>query len=459
MNRYKFLICIFIFYCNPMFSQIEYVEQAAESGDLESQVFLVKTYLKGSASVDKNIAKAYKWCLAAAEQGHVGAMYNLSSADELASFVEQSDRNQKYWAQRAADNGHYFAMWTVADNYLEEKNDLAYYYYNKLSRSDINMNVMGKIGIAECTAFGIGVSKNIPISLELFDSLRSFLSQKIEKDGELIAYDNAFRSCIWKEYTICESHKMPRKMLEILDNYDCVTKSNNTCKLRSWLYMSIGDYVNAKKNFEEIIESNDTEGFLGLAYLFLGGLGVNQDLDKAKVYLDKVDETCKKERFLDCSGEYYIRTNNMSKALQIWKKLISEFPEHINSDSYFVRQIKLLVHTFKNEDDSKLFIETFFCDEMDLTANISSGIVYDQNGDKCALIKIISTLYDLAFDVGMLGVSKVIRKNGELFVYVPHGVKKITISHPKYGKVMNFYFPQSIEEAKTYTIILKHLEK
>lgn len=99
-------------------------------------------------------------------------------------------------------------------------------------------------------------------------------------------------------------------------------------------------------------------------------------------------------------------------------------------------------------------VKDFFPAETDLTANTPGTLVLDQNGSVCALIKVETTLDDYTFDVGSLGITKTIRQGGEIWVYVPYGVRKLTISHPVMGVIRDFAFPISIESGRTYILKL-----
>jgi hypothetical protein len=90
--------------------------------------------------------------------------------------------------------------------------------------------------------------------------------------------------------------------------------------------------------------------------------------------------------------------------------------------------------------------------ENDLTARTES--VLDQNGDKCALIKVVTTEKGFSWDVGIAGVVKTVRKTGEYWLYVPWGVKAITISHDKLGVLRNYPFNIPIEKARVYELVL-----
>ena len=100
-----------------------------------------------------------------------------------------------------------------------------------------------------------------------------------------------------------------------------------------------------------------------------------------------------------------------------------------------------------------LAVADFSLDETDLTANLDGTTKYDQNGEKCALIKIFTTATGLTFDVGSLGVVDIIQKPGEIWLYVPHGVRRVTINHSQLG-MCDYTFPTSIVKARTYRMRL-----
>ena len=102
----------------------------------------------------------------------------------------------------------------------------------------------------------------------------------------------------------------------------------------------------------------------------------------------------------------------------------------------------------------ELSVKSFRMDETDLTANTAGTIVMDQNGQKCALVKIITTQTGFSFDVGSLGVVKTEQKVGEVWVYVPEGVKRITLSHPQLGQLRDYDLGQSLKRARTYVLQL-----
>ena len=101
-----------------------------------------------------------------------------------------------------------------------------------------------------------------------------------------------------------------------------------------------------------------------------------------------------------------------------------------------------------------LSVESFRLLENDLTANTYGTTERDQNGEVAALIKIVTSETGFAFDAGMLGIVKTVQKTGEIWVYVPYGLQRMTIAHQEFGVLRDYYFPIPIEKARTYELRL-----
>ena len=99
-------------------------------------------------------------------------------------------------------------------------------------------------------------------------------------------------------------------------------------------------------------------------------------------------------------------------------------------------------------------VSSFKLLETDLTANTTGTIEKDQNGEVAALIKVVTTQAGFTFDGGALGIVNTKQTPGEIWVYIPHGAKKISIKHPQLGVLRDYYFPCAIESGRTYEMIL-----
>lgn len=89
----------------------------------------------------------------------------------------------------------------------------------------------------------------------------------------------------------------------------------------------------------------------------------------------------------------------------------------------------------------------------DMDARVNYPVT-DQNGEKCALIKVVTPTQGMIFEAGMLGIQKREWKNGEYWVYVPRGSKRITIKHEQLGVLRDYLYEEAIKDATSYEMVL-----
>ncbi|MEI7831181.1 MAG: PEGA domain-containing protein [Prolixibacteraceae bacterium] len=78
----------------------------------------------------------------------------------------------------------------------------------------------------------------------------------------------------------------------------------------------------------------------------------------------------------------------------------------------------------------------------------------DQNGDVCAIIKVVTTETGFSWDGDQLGITKIEKKTGEYWLYVPFGAKKLTIKHDHLGVLRDYRYEEAIQKATVYELIL-----
>jgi hypothetical protein len=93
----------------------------------------------------------------------------------------------------------------------------------------------------------------------------------------------------------------------------------------------------------------------------------------------------------------------------------------------------------------------------DQTARVTDPVT-DQNGEKCALIKVVTNQSGFVWEGGMLGITKTVKKTGEYWVYVPRGSKRITVKHKQLGVLRDYIYPEAIREATVYEMVLTTAE-
>ena len=123
---------------------------------------------------------------------------------------------------------------------------------------------------------------------------------------------------------------------------------------------------------------------------------------------------------------------------------------------YTMRRVMLmlLVLIATSLSAQNISVSSFKLLENDLTANTYGTSEKDFNGEIAALIKVVTTEQGLVFDGGMVGIVKTKQGVGEVWVYVPHGIKRITVQHHQLGVLRDYYFPIPIEKARTYEMVL-----
>ena len=102
---------------------------------------------------------------------------------------------------------------------------------------------------------------------------------------------------------------------------------------------------------------------------------------------------------------------------------------------------------------SGICVKSFMELSQDLDARVNYPVI-DQNGQKCALVKVVTTESNFSFDNGQLGVTKVIHKPelSEWWVYLPAKTMKIKVMHPQLGQLKDsddgyYYFPSPLKES------------
>jgi TonB family protein len=114
----------------------------------------------------------------------------------------------------------------------------------------------------------------------------------------------------------------------------------------------------------------------------------------------------------------------------------------------------LLLFGFVTNLFSEIAVKSFRKLENDLDARVNEPL-RDQNGDVCAIIKVVTTQTGFSsFDCGQIGVVKTVQKPSEIWVYVPYGAKRITITHPQLGMIRDYFFTVPVEKATVYEMVL-----
>lgn len=92
--------------------------------------------------------------------------------------------------------------------------------------------------------------------------------------------------------------------------------------------------------------------------------------------------------------------------------------------------------------------------EKDLTAIRHDTQKIDQNGETAVLIKVVTPEKGFRFDGGSLGIVAAEEHTGEIWLYLPRHALKLTIQHPDYGILRDYYYPIAVEGGRTYEMLI-----
>ena len=103
----------------------------------------------------------------------------------------------------------------------------------------------------------------------------------------------------------------------------------------------------------------------------------------------------------------------------------------------------------------QMTITDFELNLRDQTANNEETKVIDDNGNPCALLKIETLQKGFTIDGGSVGIARVEENHaGEIWVYVPAKLRRITIAHNQLGILRDYVFPEALQPARTYIMKL-----
>ncbi len=102
---------------------------------------------------------------------------------------------------------------------------------------------------------------------------------------------------------------------------------------------------------------------------------------------------------------------------------------------------------------TKLEVDNFVLMDKDTDASINYPLE-DWNGNTCAIIKIKTDERGFVFDTGTISITKVDYRNGEVWVYVSEGVRKLNVSHGDYG-VCRYEIPIPVKRGSVYRMTIR----
>lgn len=111
--------------------------------------------------------------------------------------------------------------------------------------------------------------------------------------------------------------------------------------------------------------------------------------------------------------------------------------------------VAMLMPGYVFAQERYLDVTSFRVLQTDMDARIQAP-VEDQNGEKCALIKVTSNVKGLTFESPSMGIVKQEENKGEIWVYIPAESRSVSIFHSDFPPFRNYMYPVKIESATVY---------
>lgn len=326
------IICILNVY-NVCSQTIQELKRQAETNDPAALWNVGCAYYNGTNGVSVNYTEALKWYTLAANSGLVDAMGQTAYMYYTGKGTERNHSMAFAWWKKAAIAGDIKSQRVIADCYREgdgtEKNLAEAFYWAKKVAEDKQAHNKDFFNLGLYFFNGTGCTENFDEAIKWFKKAAdSGYTQAYSALGGVYDYQ--------KKYS--ESNKYYKMAYEKGDKY--------AASQLGWNYYAGNgvkqNYEEAYKYFRYVADNNMPEGYNGLSYLYMYGLGVNKDLDKAMAMIDKAIEISNNSpRYIDSKGELYAIIGDQENAKKMYDEIMKKNPTfYENSQSTLMKYIK-----------------------------------------------------------------------------------------------------------------------
>lgn len=306
---------------------IYWYEKASTQFYHKASMVLGEIYYHGSG-VNVDYVKAARMLKDAAFGGEAKGMSLYAQCYARGRGVKTDSTKALLWAKRAIDLGYANAYWVIGKMYengesVKKNYYLAKYYYEK---GDEANDALSQSCLGVMYYNGLIGEPDYQKAIEYIT--------KAGNNGDITAMENLIALYDDKDskfYNINEAIKWYKKLVEAGQDFFFEL---------AWTYEEAGQFQNAKKVYEKIIDNGDIEGYNDLAYLYAkGGLGV-KDFDKA---IDCINIAIKANpnhlEYYDSKGEIYLMKGDVKKAKKNWEYINKTNP---NFYSEYIEKFKII---------------------------------------------------------------------------------------------------------------------
>ena len=242
----------------------KWLHNAAEQGHVIAQFWLGVCYEFGRG-VEQNRKEAVEWYIKASEQGNADAQFKLGDCYEKGNGVEQDWNEAVKWYSRAVEQDQTDAQYKLGDCYengngvKQDWKEAVKWYRKAAERGHAN----AQYNLGKCYESRIGVERNYEEAVKWF--------KKAAEQGHA---DAQYRLGVYyssSDYGMsCHQVKATMWFRKAVQSYLAEEQFMNNIEIKNDLSTENGNYVSALKI---------------LAYRYLDGIGVQENCNMAKNYL------------------------------------------------------------------------------------------------------------------------------------------------------------------------------
>ncbi|WP_455197333.1 SEL1-like repeat protein [Kaarinaea lacus] len=276
---------------------------ASDHNDASAQYLVGRNYLKGK-SVKQDINKAIKWFERAAKQNHAKAQYQLGKMYLYGEHVKQ-DRQQAFiYLNRAAENNELDAQYELANYYLQgNPGEKEYKEAVKwLRRAVARDHVRAHYELGKLIYEGKGIQANPREAIELLTlaadngllDASQYLNQVKESNPDITNVANNDKPVTTSSSPVSSSSAPPRsdktKPKTTPKNVKARPSANEYYRMGLAALTADGNkrqVGKAAEYFQKAAQENHGKAQYQLAKLYQQGIGVEQDQDLHRQWLEK----------------------------------------------------------------------------------------------------------------------------------------------------------------------------
>jgi len=271
---------------------IEYLTQAGNLGDCFSCMRLGLYFYTSAIAFgeEENKETAFQWLLKASKMGDSLSKLYLSKMYNNGWGVEENESESFRWISSAANDKLTASYYELGRHYEKgwgtEKNmEKAFSWYLKSAKEHQDEDAMYKVAI--CYRDGTGVRQNPQEAIKWLQKAADEGINNAKTDLAKMYFADVFYN---STSFVPNYSKAEKLLLDVIENASDEEEKNYALITCGYLYNKMENYDKEFTIWERVAQNNIIEGYFQLGLAYWGGLGVDQNLDTAIMWLNKASE-------------------------------------------------------------------------------------------------------------------------------------------------------------------------